>query len=578
MEDKLLGNGVSPGIVIGKVLVMVKKDIEINNHNIQDKDRESEYTKFSMALEDTRNQIQTIIVHTKNKFGDDKSAIFDAQVDILSDPMLLDSVKQKITSENKNALLALNEATTEICQLFEMIEDEYLKERVADVRDVCQRLTQNLAGVSVLDLSNLSEKCIVIAKDLLPSDTATMDFENVLGFATEVGGRTSHTAIMARSLEIPAVVGVKNITNLVENGENIILDGSRGDLILNPAKEISDYYVGLQQEEKDQKILLAKIKELPAQTTDGLKVELSANIGSVKDVAKALENGAEGIGLFRTEFLYMDKDHFPTEEEQFSVYQEVAKQMKNRPVIIRTLDIGGDKELPYFKFPEELNPFLGWRAIRMCLDEIDIFKTQLRAILRASYYGKIRIMFPMIISVEEFLQAKVILEECKIELAEKSIRYDQEIEVGIMIETPAAVMLADFFASEVDFFSIGTNDLSQYTLAVDRGNEKISHLYTPYHPAVISSIKKVIDASHTAGKWTGICGEFAGDEKAALMLVGMGIDELSMSAASIPVVKNAIRQANQEMIKDIADKALLQKTTTDIVKIVETGYGRLKNL
>lgn len=455
-------------------------------------------------------------------------------------------------------------------QALEALDDEYLKERAADVRDIGKRLLKNILNIPIVDLSAITEEVILVAPDLTPSETAQLNLDKVLGFITDLGGRTSHTSIMARSLEIPAIVGTTDATSKVKSGDFIVLDGVNNTIYLNPSESEIDKLKAFRNEYLQEKEELAKLKDLPAITLDGHQVEVCANIGTVRDVAGAERNGAEGVGLYRTEFLFMDRDALPTEEEQFQAYKAVAEAMGSQAVIVRTMDIGGDKDLPYMNLPKEENPFLGWRAIRICLDRKEILHSQLRAILRASKFGKLRIMFPMVISVEEVRELKAELEMLKGQLREEGKAFDETIEVGIMVETPAAAIIAHHLAKEVDFFSIGTNDLTQYTLAVDRGNELISHLYNPMSPAVLNLIKQVIDASHAEGKWTGMCGELAGDERATLLLLGMGLDEFSMSAISIPRIKKLIRNANYADTQALAEQALAQPTAEELMKLVDT--------
>ncbi|KLU18817.1 phosphoenolpyruvate-protein phosphotransferase, partial [Proteus mirabilis] len=428
----------------------------------------------------------------------------------------------------------------------------------------------NILEMPIIDLSAISEKVILVATDLTPSETAQLSLDNVLGFITDLGGRTSHTSIMARSLEIPAIVGTSNATETIKKDDYLVLDAINNKIIINPSDEELETLKAIKEEYLHEKEELAKLKDLPAITLDGHQVEVCANIGTVRDVAGAERNGAEGVGLYRTEFLFMDRDSLPTEDEQFQAYKAVAEAVGSPAVIIRTMDIGGDKDLPYMNLPKEENPFLGWRAIRICLDRKEILHSQLRAILRASAFGKLRIMFPMIISVEEIRALKAELEILKSQLREENKAFDESIEVGVMVETPAAAVMARHMAKEVDFFSIGTNDLTQYTLAVDRGNELISHLYNPMSPAVLNLIKQVIDASHAEGKWTGMCGELAGDERATLLLLGMGLDEFSMSAISIPRIKKVIRNANYDDAKALAEQALAQPTAKELMDLVET--------
>ncbi|HHW57176.1 MAG TPA: phosphoenolpyruvate--protein phosphotransferase [Clostridia bacterium] len=565
----LKGVAASPGIAIGKVFLYIKERAEINRQNIEESKVEYEIERFKKALEVTQNQIRKIKENALKEFGKDKAEIFEAHLMLASDPELIEGVENMIKTELITADNAVNKVIEQNASVMESLNDEYLKERAVDLRDVGSRIIDNLLGLKSGNLSDLFEPVVVIARDLTPSDTATMKKEMVLGFATDVGGRTSHTAIMARSLEIPAVVGLGNITSQVKNGDIMIIDGLEGIVIVNPDDNTINEYKG-KKENYDKKIeKLKEIKDLPAITPDGKKVMLAANIGTPKDVKSALTNGAEGIGLFRTEFLYMDRSTLPTEEEQFEAYKEVAEKMGDRPVTIRTLDIGGDKELPYLDMPKEMNPFLGYRAIRLCLDRTDIFKTQLRAILRASAYGNIQIMYPMISSVEEVRKANAILDEVKAELDKEEIKYDKDVKVGIMVEIPSAAITADILAKEVDFFSIGTNDLTQYTLAVDRMNEHVKEYYQPFNPAILRLIKLVIDAAHKEGKFAAMCGEMAGDPLATIILLGLGLDEFSMSATSIPTVKNIIRNIEYERAKEIAQEVLNIAEAEKIQKMIE---------
>ena len=487
---------------------------------------------------------------------------------LLEDEELEQEIIALIKDNGMSAEAAAREVIDGQATALEELDDEYLKERAADVRDIGKRLLKNILGMTIIDLGAIQDEVILVATDLTPSETAQLNLDKVLGFITDLGGRTSHTSIMARSLELPAIVGTSDVTQKVQNGDYLILDAVNNKIYLNPTAETIDQLKAVQAQYINEKNELAKLKDLPAITLDGHQVEVCANIGTVRDVAGAERNGAEGVGLYRTEFLFMDRDALPTEEEQFQAYKAVAEAMGSQAVIVRTMDIGGDKDLPYMDLPKEENPFLGWRAIRICLDRKEILHTQLRAILRASSFGKLRIMFPMIISVEEVRMLKAELELLKAQLREEGKTFDETIEVGVMVETPAAATVAHHLAKEVDFFSIGTNDLTQYTLAVDRGNELISHLYNPMAPSVLTLIKQVIDASHAHGKWTGMCGELAGDERATLLLLGMGLDEFSMSSISIPRIKKIIRNANFEDVKALAEEALRQPTADELMGVV----------
>ncbi|ADL67962.1 phosphoenolpyruvate-protein phosphotransferase [Thermoanaerobacterium thermosaccharolyticum DSM 571] len=560
----LKGVAASPGIAMGKVFLYTKKFAEINTRNIDASMVEDEIAKFENAIKLTKEQIEKIKEKTEREFGKDKAQIFEAHLMLANDPELFDAVVNMIKNELITADNAVNQVIEQHASMMESLDDKYLKERAVDLRDVGSRIINNLLGIVNVNLSELDEDVIIIAKDLTPSDTATMKKDKVLGFATDVGGRTSHTAIMARSLEIPAVVGTGNVTQNVAGGEIAIVDGSEGIVIINPSDDILKEYEDKLNKYKIRIEKLKELKDLPAVTTDGKQSMLVANIGTPKDVEGALKNGAEGIGLFRTEFLYMNRNDFPSEEEQFEAYKYVAEKMNGKPVTIRTLDIGGDKKLPYLNMPDEMNPFLGYRAIRLCLDEKEMFKTQLRALLRASAYGNILIMYPMISSVVEVRKANAILNEVKEELDTKGIKYDKNIKVGIMVEIPSAAVTADILAKEVDFFSIGTNDLCQYTLAVDRMNERIKDYYKPFNPAILRLIKNVIDASHKEGIFTAMCGEMAGDPLTTVILLGLGLDEFSMSASSIPNIKNIIRNVSYEKAKEFTEMVLNMSTPDEI--------------
>ncbi len=561
----MICNGIagSEGIAIARAFNF-QGPIAIEKRTINDAETELETAKLSDAFEKTAQQITKIREITANDLDEEHAAIFDAHLLILKDPMLDSMIREMIAQEKTSAAYAVQESVKKLVEMFSDIEDQYMRERVADIRDVGNRLLRNILGISDNSLEEIRGDIIIVAHDLTPSDTAAMDKTKVRGFVTDIGGRTSHTAIMARSLEIPAVLGLGNITERVNDGDLIVVDGIEGKLIINPDQDQLEDYRGREAAYKEKLRNLKKASHLPAITTDGRRVEISANIGGPGDVKAALKYGAEGVGLYRTEFLYMDRNCLPSEDEQFEAYRIVAEKMNPRPVIIRTLDIGGDKELSYLDLPEELNPFLGWRAIRISLDRSDIFKTQLKAILRASVNKNILIMYPMISCVNEVIAANQVLEECKGALRTAGLPFDEEIKVGIMVEIPSAALTADIIVDEVDFFSIGTNDLCQYTLAVDRMNEKLNHLYQPFHPAVLRLIKNVIDVSHSAGKWTGMCGELAGEPEAAAILLGLGLDEFSMSASSILSVKELIRNMSYETAREIAACALKMKLPSEV--------------
>ncbi|ACY83976.1 phosphoenolpyruvate-protein phosphotransferase PtsI [Edwardsiella piscicida] len=561
---------VSPGIAFGKALLLKEDEIVISRKKITADEVEQEIARFKDGRDKAAQQLEAIRQKASETLGEEKAAIFEGHIMLLED----EELEQEIIALIKDNAMSAEAAAREIIEgqatALEELDDEYLKERAADVRDIGKRLLKNILGMTIIDLGAIQDEVILVATDLTPSETAQLNLDKVLGFITDLGGRTSHTSIMARSLELPAIVGTSDVTQQVKNGDYLILDAVNNKVYLNPTAETIDALKAVQTQYINEKNELAKLKDLPAITLDGHQVEVCANIGTVRDVAGAERNGAEGVGLYRTEFLFMDRDALPTEEEQFQAYKAVAEAMGSQAVIVRTMDIGGDKDLPYMDLPKEENPFLGWRAIRICLDRKEILHAQLRAILRASAFGKLRIMFPMIISVEEVRMLKAELELLKAQLREEGKVFDETIEVGVMVETPAAATVAHHLAKEVDFFSIGTNDLTQYTLAVDRGNELISHLYNPMAPSVLTLIKQVIDASHAHGKWTGMCGELAGDERATLLLLGMGLDEFSMSSISIPRIKKIIRNANFEDVKALAEEALRQPTADDLMSVINT--------
>lgn len=558
----------SPGIAFGKALLLKEDDIVINRKKIPAELVDQEIKRFLDGRRKAAEQLEKIKLKAGEVFGKEKEAIFDGHILLLEDEELEQEIISLIKDEHATADAATHSVMEGQAKALEELEDEYLKERAADVRDIGKRLLQNILGLHVIDLSTIRDEVILVAKDLTPSETAQLNLNKVLGFITDLGGRTSHTSIMARSLELPAIVGVGDATKRIKKNDFLILDGVNNNVYINPTPEVIEELKQARERYINEKTELAKLKDLPAITLDGHQVEICANIGTVRDIAGAERNGAEGVGLYRTEFLFMDRDSLPDEEEQFQAYKAVAESMGAQAVIVRTMDIGGDKALPYLNLPKEDNPFLGWRAIRIAMDRKEILHAQLRAILRASYYGKLRIMFPMIISVEEVRTLKSELELLKTQLREENYSFDENIEVGIMVETPASAVIAHHLAKEVDFFSIGTNDLTQYTLAVDRGNELISHLYNPMSPSVLRLIKQVIDASHTEGKWTGMCGELAGDERATLLLLGMGLDEFSMSGISIPGIKKIIRNINFKDARVLADQALAQPTAEGIMSLV----------
>ena len=563
---RLTGIGASEGVSIGKVLLFVEGNIVIPQEIDANSTIEGELAKLENGLKKSKTQLIAIREKVKEKMGEDKAAIFDGHIMLLEDEDLIEEVEAKITGDKLPAARALREGIDEYREMISQLDDPYLRERAADLQDIGKRWLKNLLEIKINDFSNLEPNTIVVTKDLTPSDTAQIDLENCVGFITEIGGKTAHSAIMARSLELPAVVGVKGVLGEVKDGELVIMDGETGEIFLEPTEKLVEEYKVKQEKIRVEKEELKKLIHEEAVTLDGRKVDIWGNIGSPNDVDAVIESGATGIGLYRTEFLFMNSDHFPTEEEQYQAYRVVAEKMQGKPVTIRTMDIGGDKELPYLDLPKEMNPFLGYRAIRISLENKDMFKTQLRAILRASQYGQIKIMYPMISSINEIRKANAILEECKKELDEIGKIYDRNIKVGIMVETPSTAIVAYKFAKEVDFFSIGTNDLTQYFLAVDRGNELVSSLYNSFNPAVLEAIQKVIDAAHHAGISVSMCGEFAGDKRATRLLLGMGLDSFSMSASSGLTVKKIIRNSNYVDAQKYRDLILKQDTPEDVIE------------
>lgn len=567
MSNIFKGIAASDGVAIAKAYLLVEPDLSFNNEKTDQP--EAEVQKFNEALNNSKIELTKIRNHAEEQLGADKAAIFDAHLLVLDDPELIQPIEEKIKNESASAPQALTEVTQNFITIFESMDNEYMKERAADIRDVAKRVLAHILGVELPNPSIIDESVIIVAHDLTPSDTAQLNKQYVQGFVTNIGGRTSHSAIMSRSLEIPAVVGTKSISESVQQGDMVIVDGLTGDVIVNPSDdEIKAYQHKLESFFADREAL-KQLRDEPSKTLDGHEVELAANIGTPNDLESVHNNGAEGIGLYRTEFLYMGRDNMPTEDEQFEAYKKVLESMKGKRVVVRTLDIGGDKELPYLNLPEEMNPFLGYRAIRLCLDQPEIFRPQLRALLRASAYGKLNIMFPMVATIQEFRDAKALLLEEKENLKQEGVEVSDDIELGIMVEIPATAALADVFAKEVDFFSIGTNDLIQYTMAADRMSERVSYLYQPYNPSILRLIKQVIDASHQEGKWTGMCGEMAGDETAIPLLIGLGLDEFSMSATSILKARRQIKDLSRTEMVQLADRALNCATVDEVVDLVK---------
>ncbi|HCX2071235.1 TPA: phosphoenolpyruvate--protein phosphotransferase [Staphylococcus aureus] len=567
MSKLIKGIAASDGVAIAKAYLLVEPDLTFDK-NEKVTDVEGEVAKFNGAIEASKVELTKIRNNAEVQLGADKAAIFDAHLLVLDDPELIQPIQDKIKNENANAATALTDVTTQFVTIFESMDNEYMKERAADIRDVSKRVLSHILGVELPNPSMIDESVVIVGNDLTPSDTAQLNKEFVQGFATNIGGRTSHSAIMSRSLEIPAIVGTKSITQEVKQGDMIIVDGLNGDVIVNPTEDELIAYQDKRERYFADKKELQKLRDADTVTVDGVHAELAANIGTPNDLPGVIENGAQGIGLYRTEFLYMGRDQMPTEEEQFEAYKEVLEAMNGKRVVVRTLDIGGDKELSYINLPEEMNPFLGYRAIRLCLAQQDIFRPQLRALLRASVYGKLNIMFPMVATINEFREAKAILLEEKENLKNEGHDISDDIELGIMVEIPATAALADVFAKEVDFFSIGTNDLIQYTLAADRMSERVSYLYQPYNPSILRLVKQVIEASHKEGKWTGMCGEMAGDETAIPLLLGLGLDEFSMSATSILKARRQINGLSKNEMTELANRAVDCATQEEVIELV----------
>lgn len=565
---RIQGISGSRGVAVGNVYRYIQEEIVIPDYTVAEGMVEDEIGKFAAAMAATLKQLDTIRQKALDEMGPEEAAIFEAHMQIAQDPSLSDGIKSLVESSHTNVVAATAQTIETFANIFLGMEDAYMRERGADIKDIGDRLMRNMLGMNPRGLSHISGEVILVAQDLAPSDTASLDKNVVKGIVTAAGGPTSHAAIMARTLEIPAVMGVGDIESFVDGDKAVVL-GTDGIVEMNPSDADWDEYTNQAAAFQEELKRLRESASLEATTTDGHHVELFGNIGKAKDAKNALTMGAQGIGLYRTEFLYMENDELPAEDVQFEEYKKVAQDMKGKPVIIRTMDIGGDKELKCLDLPSEMNPFLGYRAIRISLNRPDIFKVQLRALLRASAFGDIHIMYPMIASVEEVKQANAMLDECKEELTAEGKEFNKDIKVGIMIEVPAAAVISPILAKYVDFFSIGTNDLCQYTLAVDRMNEAIGSLYQPLHPGVLRLIKHVIDASHEHGKFTGMCGELASDPVATMILLGLGLDEFSMTASSIPLIKNILRSVSKAECEEVANKALTMDTAEEI-----TGYAK----
>ncbi|AWN18537.1 phosphoenolpyruvate--protein phosphotransferase [Streptococcus sobrinus] len=573
MTEMLKGIAASDGVAVAKAYLLVQPDLSFETVSVKDTDTEE--ARLDAALAASQDELSLIREKAVDSLGEEAAAVFDAHLMVLADPEMIGQIKETIRAKEVNAEAALIEVTDMFITIFEGMEDNpYMQERAADIRDVTKRVLANLLGKKLPNPASIDEESIVIANDLTPSDTAQLDKKFVKAFVTNIGGRTSHSAIMARTLEIAAVLGTNNVTEVVKNGDIVAVNGITGQVIVNPSDDQVAEFKAAGEAYAKQKAEWALLKDADTVTADGKHFELAANIGTPKDVEGVNDNGAEAVGLYRTEFLYMDSQDFPTEEDQYEAYKAVLEGMNGKPVVVRTMDIGGDKELPYFDLPKEMNPFLGYRALRISISETgnQMFRTQLRALLRASVHGQLRIMFPMVALLTEFRKAKGILEEEKAKLQAEGVAVADNIEVGIMIEIPAAAMLADQFAKEVDFFSIGTNDLIQYTMAADRMNEQVSYLYQPYNPSILRLIDRVVKAAHAEGKWAGMCGEMAGDQTAVPLLVGIGLDEFSMSATSVLRTRSLMKKLDTKKMEELAQRALTECSTMEEVLKLEKEY------
>ncbi|GAB2025531.1 phosphoenolpyruvate--protein phosphotransferase [Lactovum odontotermitis] len=575
MTEKLKGIAASAGVAVAKAYLLVQPDLSFETKTVENSDNEE--TRLDAALAASTDELSLIKEKAEASLGADAASVFDAHMMVLSDPDFVSQIKDTLRSKKVNAEAALKEVADSFITIFEgMTDNPYMQERAADIKDVTKRVMANLLNVKLPSPALINEEVIIVADDLTPSETAQLDKKFVKAFVTNIGGKTSHSAIMANTLEIPAVLGLGNITELVKDGQLIAASGLTGEVVIDPDEATQAEFKTAGEAYAKQKAEWALLKNAETLTADGKHFEIAANIGTPKDVEGVNDNGAEAVGLYRTEFLYMDSDHFPTEDEQYEAYKAVLEGMNGKPVVVRTMDIGGDKKLPYFPMPEEMNPFLGWRALRISLSEGGdaMFRTQLRALLRASVHGRLRIMFPMVALVAEFRKAKGIYEEEKAKLKADGVSIADNIEVGIMVEIPAAAVLADQFAKEVDFFSIGTNDLIQYTMAADRMNQQVSYLYQPYNPSILRLINGVIKASHDAGKWTGMCGAMAGDQKAVPLLMGMGLDEFSMSATSVLQTRALMKRLDSKKMEELAHKALTETSTVDEVLAMVDEYTK----
>ena len=572
MTEMLKGIAASDGVAVAKAYLLVQPDLSFETVTVED--TSAEEARLDAALAASQDELSVIREKAVESLGEEAAAVFDAHLMVLADPEMTGQIKETIRAKQVNAEAALTEVTDMFIAIFEGMEDNpYMQERAADIRDVTKRVLANLLGKKLPNPATINEESIVVAHDLTPSDTAQLNKKYVKAFVTNIGGRTSHSAIMANSLEIPAVVGCPGVVDACKTGDVMALDALSGEVVVNPDEDtVKAYQAKAEAYAKEKEELKVLVNEKSV-TKDGHEVELAGNIGGFKDVEGVLKNGGEGVGLFRTEFLYMDSDHFPTEDEQFEAYKQVLEGMKGKKVVVRTLDIGGDKHLDYYEFPKEMNPFLGYRAIRLCLKETDIFRTQLRALCRASVYGKLCIMFPMIATVKEFCDAKAIYEDVKAELIAEGVAVADNIEVGMMVEIPAAAVLADQFAKYADFFSIGTNDLIQYSMAADRMSEHVSYLYQPYNPSVLRLIANTIKGAHSQGKWAGMCGAMAGEPNAVPILLGLGLDEFSMSATQILKARKVVKSLSYAEMQELAQECLNKETMEEVLEYVTSKVG-----
>ncbi len=569
MNKQLKGLQASGGIAMAKAKVFIKAKLDIQARTILEKDIENEIVRLEEAFKSYDQKLKS-----RELLNEAEKAVNEAHIELLNDPYFFDSAKEKISNDKLDASRALKETADQMVIVMESLDDPYLRERAADYRDIGQNLLYILEGIEAGDLSDLSENVIIVAEELTPSDTSTMDKVHTLGLISEIGGKTSHVSIIAQTLGLPALVGAKEACTHIKDGDFLILDADNESIYINPSKDVIEKFKKKIEEETIEKERLEKIKHMDPVTKNGRAVEVVNNIGNLDDLKLGIESGGNGVGLFRTEFLYMDNTAFPDEKEQFEVYKEAAQSLGDRPLIIRTLDIGGDKGLSYYEFPQEENPFLGWRALRVCFDLPEIFRTQVRAILRAGFYGNVKILLPMIISVDEYIQVKDLVKDLEKELEEEGKKFKKGLDIGVMIETPASIMMADQLAKHADYFSIGTNDLTQYILAVDRGNDKIAKLYNSYNPAVLRAIKRAIEASHNEGKWCGMCGGFAGDTNATYMLLGMGLDEFSVPASKVAKVKDIIINSDYNEAKEFADLILSKSTVKEVEELIEENQNR----